>query len=314
MYRLNAGVRGKVYGKDGNGNMKPAPGVTIVMRFSESTIEPSIYTTQTDNEGNYLFDRNLPAYNSYYTILYSLPFTLDGVEYETASAPSVSLIPDVTVNAENLSALVAGSEVVLLTSPYGQTDYDPSANLEIMFSRSVDVSSVDIQLRRNDYYGTSVYFESTWGTNNTALIMNPYSTLRENTRYYILIQGKTIDNTPFDFSGSFVTSGSDQIHMIHTNLEIVEGTYTNNFPVAENIEFIFNTTVDTSGSYIILQENGYPYNSVPCTITLSQDGGTLILNPDEDLMYDFNYYLYYTVYSVSGNYTYDQIYFKTAAQ
>ncbi len=314
LYKLNAGAKGRLYAKDGNGNMKPVPGATIIFHFSESGIEPSVYTTQTDEQGNFLFDQCLPAYNSYYTSLYSLPFNMDGTDYGAASSGSISLIPGVNVNIDYLTAQLSGTDVALLSSPFGQDNYDASANLDFVFSKEINISSVNIELRRNDYYGTEVYFENTWSAGNTMLTIDPYSILRDNTRYYIIINGKTADNINFEFYGYITTTGVEVIKMIHTNLEVVEGTYTNSFPVDDNIELIFNSPVDVASSSFTLQEYSYPYNYVPCQYFLSQDGKTLTINPDSTLRYSFDYYLGYTAYSLSGYYTSGTIYFQTAAQ
>jgi len=314
LYKLNAGAKGKLYAKDGSGNMKPVPGATIIFHFSESGIEPSVYTTQTDGQGNYIFDQCLPAYNSYYTTLYSLPFNMEGIDYGTASSGSITLIPGVNINVNYLAAQLSGSEAALLTSPLGQNNYDPSGNLDFVFSKAINVSSIHIELRRNDYYGTDVYFEAAWSAGNTMLSINPYSILRDNTQYYVSISGKTEDNINFEFYGYITTRGDEQFNMIHTNLEIVEGTYTSTFPVDANIELMFNSPVDAATSSFTLQEYDYPYAYVTCQYFYSQDGKTLTINPDSTLKYDFDYYLVYTVYSLSGYYTSDNIFFKTAAE
>jgi Carboxypeptidase regulatory-like domain len=161
LYKLNAGVTGSLYAQDSFGNMQPAANITIIVRFSDSGIEPAVYSTTTDNDGNYLFDKNLPAYNNYYTVLYSLPFTLNGIDYNAASISNINLTPEINIKASNLVASISTSSVVLISSPFNQTNFDPAANFQFVFSKSVDISTVDIQLRRNDYYGTVVYFEDT---------------------------------------------------------------------------------------------------------------------------------------------------------
>lgn len=315
LYKLNAGITGSLYAQDSFGNMQPVANATIIVRFSDSGIEPAVYSTVTDNDGNYLFDKSLPAYNNYYTVLYSLPFTLDGIDYNAASISNINLTPDINIKASNLVATISTSNVVLISSPFNQIDFNPAANFQFVFSKSVDVSTVNIQLRRDDYYGTIVYFDEAWSANNTTLVMNPYALLRDNTQYYISVDGKTIDNSSFNFNGYVTTSGEEQgITMIHTNLETVEGSYTDSFPVDGNIDLLFSTSVDTSISTFSLNENSYPYSNVPCEISVSADLKTITLNPVDSLNYNFNYSLFYYAYSLTGYSTSYTINFKTENQ
>lgn len=312
MQKKNAGITGTVYARKSPQELLVASGVKVIADFGYFGIAPAIYETYTDNNGVFTFDNNLPSTS--YAQVYSLPFTLDGVDYSVA-APSgvVYLTPEVIVSVENVIAQLSTIEPVLLISPFGLDDFPVSSNVKLVFSKAMNTSTFEIELRRDYSSGTELFFESTWSNSNTTLSLNPYVILRENTNYYINMSGVSEDNATFNTNGYFYTEGSESIKLIRTNLEIIDGQYTEEFPVTGNIEMEFNVAVDTSISSISLMNN---YNGIyeEYNLTLSTDNKVITINPIDSLANNTTYRLQSDVYSLSGDYAYISIYFGTAGE
>lgn len=418
LYKKNAGFTGKLYAEDANGDLNISAGVTIIADFNNyrnaNEIEPSVFSTTTNEEGVFIFDKNLPAL---YVNIYSLPFEIDGVNYVLSSlSDEVKLIPAVNQKVDDLVANVLSDEAKILSSPFNENDFPVDENISIVFSKSMNANSIDIELqdintgdkfycisswsenntilsidpydtldagvtyrltlegeaedkspffeyghfstidideaimyenpygdddfpvdanivlkfsksmipsqfeielRRDNAYGHELFFTTTWSNNNTSLTIDPYLILRSGYVYYLKLRGMDSDGGNFYASGNFTTESAyeeDPIQMIRTNLEIIDGEYTDEFPVDGNIELEFNVAVDTSQSYSISLRNNSTYNYVDFILNLSSNEQLMTINPIDSLDYSTEYRLQYQLYDYNGNYVVENIYFYTVEE
>ncbi|UCD38140.1 MAG: Ig-like domain-containing protein [Fidelibacterota bacterium] len=312
MQKKNAGLTGTLYARKNPQELAPASGATVIADFSNWGIEPALYETLTDADGVFTFDQNLPA--TAYTYIYTLPFTLGGVEYAaTASYNRWYLTPEATIIIDDIIVDPAAREPILLYSPSGMTDFPVSGDIQLVFSKAMNTSTFDCELHRDYSYGTELFFDHSWSSDNMTLTIDPYVILRDGTTYALVLSGESEDNAPFDDVITFQTEGVESFELIRTNLEVIDGYYTNEFPVSGNIELEFNMAVDTSGATIALRDNS-TYLNVTCILQLSADEKTITINPVTNLAYGTNHRLYYELYSQSGYYDSRSIYFDTANQ
>ena len=262
LYQMNAGIKGQVYAQTQDGSLVPASNVTVVAQVSSGSIpyiyslgkqttsgvensaviisadvEPSVFEAQTNSDGEYLFDQNLPCVSSY--SIHTLPFTQNGVDYSAGYAnQSVSVSPEVTVTAEDIVAQPALPEAKILSGPYGDDEFPVASNIIIGFSKPMDPESFEIQFSEN--WGDLLYCTATWSSDSLILTIDPYDELEQETTYSLSLEGMGGDGSEFDHSGIFSTEGTDEAMIVDSPIDEDE------VEVDGDLVVIFSKSMDPS--------------------------------------------------------------------
>ncbi len=417
LYKKNAGLTGMLYARDEKGNLALASGATITVNFNllgNPVIEPAIFTTTTDDNGRFIFDKNLPALVAN---VYSLSFTLNGNTFDAAFAGNINLMANVNTKITDLIAQVATEEAKILSSPFntddfpvdgnisiifskpmndsgfkaslseyntgekiyctltwsddktaltidpyhnlktstkyllilegnaadnssfyesgtfqtvtieeamiiespfGMTDFPVDSSISILFSKSMDPSQFEIELRRGSAWGEQLYFETTWSDNNKKVTLEPYVILRSGQQYYLKLVGKDAEGGDFYADGYFTTKAEEYppFYLLRTNLEIIDGQYDQDFPVNGSIELEFSVPVDTTntGTYCRLKLYYWPYTEINTQMTLSSQNRLVTVTPTDSLNFNTDYKISFRFYDSNGQYVSDDITFKTEGE
>ena len=300
LYGLTAGLSATVWGEQGYENNAIMAGVTVIADFGDYNIFNSMYSTVTNDEGNFSFE-NLPATEWVDLIIY--PFNDGTNNYSTWMMNNIPLIPNYTANVENPIVLEVATDDPFIVSNNFELDFVGLEDaLEATFSKTMIPSSFDITINNGN-----VAFEESWNEEHVSLTINPFFPLQPNETYNLSIIGNALDNSSFSETYDFNTAAG--IEFLGSNFDELPGNM-ENFPIDSNIELYFTMPVDLSNNagYVRL----YDGNNVEVITELSIDSNSLIINPQFDLYLDENYTLNYRVYSsISEDYTSDSFSFGT---
>jgi hypothetical protein len=302
LYEKIAGVTGRLYARDDKGDLTSANGVTIIANFASSGVklEPAIYTTTTDEEGKFTFDKNLPALRA---DLYSLSFNHDGIFYDAAFSGYIYLVANVNVKIDDLIAYVASEEAKILSSPFNEDDFPIDGNISIVFSKAMNTSTFKTTLEDLSF-GTIVYCTTSW-ENNSSLTIDPYKNLEIGRTYYLTLEGSAEDNTSFYESGYFYTVELDEALIIDSPINQTD------FPVDDNIVILFSKSMDPLEFEIELHRE-YSWGEELYFETAWSDNNTKVtLDPYVILREGTQYYLMLEGKDAEGVDFYGSGYFET---
>ncbi|MBU2500248.1 Ig-like domain-containing protein [bacterium] len=227
--------------------------------------------------------------NATVTITPTLPFEM-GVQYR--------LVFDGTNAAGNVDfywskyfTTFIGDDAFIVTTNTEDDDVPVDGNIEVMFNKPIDRETLEVSFSglSNPLYGTV-----TW-VDDENIVFNPDAQLYPATTYTFCVEGMAQDGGDLDECFTFDTAGG--IEAVWNNIRQLDGTY-NGFPINSDIEIKFNMMVnlDAEGTSIMLTRNDFdPDVEVLFVESLSADGLTLIVNPDQNLQLDTEYTIYWTV-------------------
>ncbi len=331
LYQTNASLVGKIYKKENELNIEPAEGVTVVADFTYDhdyeefyNITPGQYTATTNSDGEFSFVE-LPCTPT--VNLRTMPFQDDAYDYAVKDT-TVVLIPNGTKNVGDIVLNIAPATPFIVQNNFIDVDNFALTNsLTATFSKAMDTTSFHIVLTRlyqydpytccddDDYdeYDEDVVIECnvTWA-NNITVTINPYVDLEAGWVYSLCLEGYALDKNAFAKEYNFKTQRG--IEFVSTNLERAQNIY-DEFPIDSNIEIVFSMAVVMSNpmSYVSLFDSSGAY--VMTSITLSGDSKTLIINPQDGLEPDQEYYLEYRVYSsIPGDFDEGEFDFETESE
>jgi hypothetical protein len=297
LYSLNAGVKGKVYKQNPLGELLPADGITVIARYTGTNIEPNSYQITTGDDGSFLFDMNLPVSNA--INLFTMPFSDSLHNYGIAVSPPITLFPDIMTDAGYLVSTISVSNVILLLSPYGNDDFPVTDNIDIVFSKALDSSSLEIELE-NNFTGDILNIDYRLQNQNIALEIDPILILNKNTTYNLTVSGMTLDNSPFTFTGSFDTEADDLLNLIQSNIYLIDDQILRDFPVDGNIELTFNNPIERDISSFQLWDIDAIPDSIVSTVFIVSDNVVTVYS-SMTLEADNQYRMSYVAEDTYGN-------------
>jgi methionine-rich copper-binding protein CopC len=275
LYPLNAGLSGVVYRQSVSGELVKAANVKVVAKLNYP-IEPSIFDAVSNSDGVFTFDKNLPAAPQ--IDVYTHPYTADGQNYDLAFRSNIDLIPEVVVNMGNIVTEMATDEVILLKSVDNAINFSVTSNLEFLFSKAIDEDLTTISLE-NTNSNDLLDFDATWNSQKTSLTIDPYLTLKKDVTYKVVIRGEAVDQTAFSFDDiTFTTEAAEQINLVSTNIQEVDGEQVTDFGVNDNIIFNFSKPVDQN-SISTRITNLSSNNTLDCAVSLTSSNSQLVINP-----------------------------------
>lgn len=237
------------------------------------------------------------AGNTTVTVTPTLPFEM-GVQYRLVfdgnNAPGT-----VDFYWSKYFTTFIGDDAFIVTTNTEEDDVPVDGNITVMFNKPIDRETLEVSFSglSNPLYGTV-----TW-VDDENIVFNPDAQLYPATTYTFCVEGTAQDGGDLDECFTFDTVGG--IDDVWNNIRQLDGTY-NGFPIAGNIEIKFNMMVnlDADGTLITLTRNDFdPDVEVLFVESLSGDGLTLIVNPDQNLQLDTEYTIYWTV----GSYLLDDM-------
>ena len=293
LYKKNAGLTGKIYAEDLSGNLTLASGVTVIADFNHNnnytTVQPTVYSTTTNSEGVFLFDKNLPAM---WTNIYTLPFEQSDANFVLTSVPGgIQLIPNVNVKVNDLEASIFSESVKILNSPNDEERFPVNDNINIVLSKEINTDYVDIILRENSS-GDELYCTHTWSNNNMSLSIDPYDSLKNNTTYSVFVEGKAEDNVSFNVGLFFTTEGSSDCVIYVAPFGEID------WPINGDIVLKFSKEMVPDECTVELRRNGSWGDKLYPRLTWSDGNTTLTLQPRVPYLYGTIYYLSFGGYDI----------------
>jgi len=281
LYALNAGLSGRVYAQKENNEVVIAANATVIADFSASDIVNDKITTTTDADGKYSFT-NLPATAN--VSITTLPITIGGILFGAYPAIDEALHFNENSTANDIKLTIAGNEPIIVLDNFSVGKFNPTSDLSINFSKKMNPTNMVLELKR----GTeNVLCTTSWNSDNTTLTINPYLNLRTESTYSLTLKIKAEDNTEFDNSDNplpFTTF--DNIKLLKSNIEIIEGIPVVDFSINSNIVLTFDKEVNISSTtdrYILTQSVGGTDYAVACNISLDATKKEVIIDPIDDL-------------------------------
>jgi len=325
LFQKNADLTGTVYKKEDNQNIELAENVTVIADlsyghelFEHYSISPEQYTTTTNAEGVFNFF-DLPCLPTIQ--LRTMPYSDQYYSYAVLDT-SIELIPNGTKNAGNLILHIAPALPFIVRNNFiGVNNFALLDDIEATFSKVMETASFEAVLKRvekydkycecqydDDYSDTCAVIESnvTW-TDDIQIFIDPIVPLEAGWEYMVCMKGISQDKNPFSEMFTFRTIRG--IEFVSTNLERAQEFY-DLFSVSSNIEVTFSMAPDLNHpmTQIALFDSSEAYVS----ISVSANGNTLIINPDNYLEYDSEYTLQYKIFSsIAGDNNEREIPFST---
>ena len=295
LFPLNAGLRGRIFARDKQGGLLPGSGVRVIAQVHQvdaadsaaipDQVEPSLYETTTNFRGEYVFDRTLPCVSSFR--VQPLPFSVEGAAYESVYALSpVSTQPDLICPVPDIIALPTAFDVVLLKSPFANTRFPVSEDIEIVFSKPMDPTGFEARLTIG-WNAIELFCSASWSADSLTLTLDPADLLASLTTYSVTLEGRTGDGYAFFMTGQFVTE--------NTNIFLIDGPIgKSGFPVDQNLVFLFSKPIDTETFKILLRREYQWGQELYFSLAWSGGNTVLTLDPYVTLKSNTNYYVEYS--------------------
>jgi hypothetical protein len=298
LYRLEAVLIGEVHVQPDQENSPSAVGVTVIADFTDYDLSPDWYTVTTDSSGAFQFE-GLPA-TQYVSMLMTMPFCDESYCYATYARSDVPLGPTGPADAGIITLSIAEDPPVVIQNNFGGGDFPVTEAPQLTFSKLMNPESFDIS-----FTGPSgnVQFTAEW-TNNIILEITPLVPLQANSVYTLTLSGMSNDNN--SYSQVFPIETQLGIEYVSTNIERVDGVF-DGFLLDSNIEITFTMEINLENydGYVRLYDSdGMLVNS---SVGLSNNGMTLVINPNASLEPAQTYQLDFKVFSsIEGDYAEDE--------
>ena len=212
LFRLNAGLSGKMYKAIDNGVVMPASGITVIADFDHFDISPNEYTAVTDANGMYSF-ANIPA--APMVAVRTLPFN-DGTYSFDPTYTEVGLESGISVVAEEIGIFLTEAEPFVLTHNI-EDGFAIGEPIVMTFNKAIDTESFKVYLGIDKSAKTEIN-SVVWSNGNMTVTITPDEELVLDEWYYIYFYGKSVDGNYFEDDYSFRTQPG--IEITTTNIQV----------------------------------------------------------------------------------------------
>jgi len=295
LFKKNAGVSGKVYRENSNGNKNLASDIVVIAKVASNKYEtePSKFADTTNSSGVYNFEKSLPAAPMK---IYTLPHINDGNKYDGVNIGSYNLIPEVNKHIDNVVANLASKTLRLLDRPHDENTFPIKSDINITFSKSIYSEVTNVTLT-NTNTNEELAFNTNWESNNTSLTIDPHLILAKNTTYRIKIDGQSIDGLDFNKTIMFSTKELDKVEIKSTNIQKVDGQTVVDFERSSDINLTFTKSINTEKIEVNLV-NSSTSNELTFESNWKNNNKTLHMDPYYVLEHSSDYTL-----TISGEQT-----------